>query len=308
MTTTPPFSTRSSGDMIADRRYAYGDAAFAEQDLQAAFDLFEQTLERAPNWPPAHLALAKAALALGDEARARATLERVLALDPADHLGAALLLARIGGKPVADAMPAAYVAALFDDYAPRFDSHLVGQLAYRAPDLLVAALDRYLPGRHYAEVLDLGCGTGLMARALGSRAGRILGVDLSPRMLEQASATGLYAGLEAGDLVTFLGQQPVARSDLAIAADVFCYLPDLAPALAAARRCLAPSGILAFTVQTHPGEGVVVGEDCRMHHAPGLLRRLGVEAGFTLLAEEEAASRRDAGRPVPGALYLLAVS
>ncbi|WP_284178150.1 methyltransferase domain-containing protein [Rhabdaerophilum sp. SD176] len=306
MTATPPFSTRSSGDMIADRRYAYGDAALAEQDWQAAFDLFEQTLELVPHWPPAHLALARAALALGEEETARAALERVLTLDPADHLGAAMLLAQIGSKPVAEAMPAAYVAALFDDYAPRFDSHLVNQLAYRAPELLVAALDRHQPERHFAHVLDLGCGTGLMARALGSRAGLVFGVDLSPRMVAVAAETRLYAGLQAGELVAFLTQQPVAGADLTIAADVFCYVPDLAPAFAEARRCLAPSGILAFTVQTHPGEGVVVGEDCRIHHAPGLVRHLAVEAGFTLLAEEEAVSRLDAGKPVPGALFLLA--
>lgn len=292
--------------MIADRRYAYGDAALAEKDWQAAFDLFEQTLEQVPYWPPAHLALARAALALGEEARARAALERVLSLDPADHLGAALLLVRIGSKPVAEAMPAAYVAALFDDYAPRFDSHLVNQLAYRAPELLVAALDRHLPGRHFARVLDLGCGTGLMARALGNRAGQVFGVDLSPRMIAVAMETGLYAGLEAGELVAFLEQQPSAGADLAIAADVFCYLPDLAPAFAAARRRLAISGILAFTVQTHAGEGVVVGEDCRMHHAPGLVRHLAAEAAFTVLAEEEAISRLDVGQPVPGALFLLA--
>ncbi|MCZ8182566.1 MAG: methyltransferase domain-containing protein [Beijerinckiaceae bacterium] len=306
MTTRPPFSTRSSGDMIADRRYAYGDAALADRDWQAALDLFEQTLEQAPHWPPAHLALAKAALALGQEARACTALERVLALDPADHLGAALLLARIGGRPVADAMPAAYVAALFDDYAPRFDSHLVGQLAYRAPELLVAALDRHLPERHFADVLDLGCGTGLMARALGSRAGKVFGVDLSPGMIAVAAETGLYDGLEAGELVAFLEQQPASGTDLAIAADVFCYVPDLAPAFAGARRCLAPTGILAFTVQTHSGEGVVIGADCRAHHAPGLVRHLAAETGFTLLAEQEAISRLDAGKPVPGALFLLA--
>lgn len=306
MTAAPPFSTRSSGDMIADRRYAYGDAALADGDWQAALDLFEQTLERVPQWPPAHLALAKAALALGQEEKARAVLERVLALDPADHLGAALLLARIGGRPVAEAMPAAYVAALFDDYAARFDSHLVGQLAYRAPDLLVAALDRHLPGRSYAQVLDLGCGTGLMARALAGRAGQIVGVDLSPRMLEQAEATGLYARLEAGELVAFLARQPAAAADLVIAADVFCYLPDLAPAFAATRRTLASGGLLAFTVQTHQGEGVVVGEDCRMHHAPALVRALAGASGLTLLAEDAAVSRLDAGRPVPGALFLLA--
>ena len=308
MASVPPFSTRTSGDIIADRRYAYADAAYAGEDWLAALDLFAQTVEQAPNWPPAHFALAKAAIRLGEARRAEVALRTVLALDPADHLGASLLLAQIGGKPAAEAMSPAYIAALFDDYAPRFDSHLVRQLDYRGPDMLVAALDCHAPDRHFEQVLDLGCGTGLMARALGSRAGRIIGVDLSPRMLGLARETGLYARLEEDDLVKFLSGRPEKCADLVIAADVFCYLPDLQPALAASARCLVAEGLLAFTVQTHGGEGIRVGDDCRIHHAPSYVRMLAQQLGYRLIAEEEAISRHDAGKPVPGALFLLAAA
>lgn len=306
MSRIPPFSPRTSGDLLADRRYAYGDAAFAEGDWQAAADLFRQTIELAPHWPPAHHALARAAIRLEARVEARQALETVLRLDPDDHLGAGLLLAQLGLAGPAEAMPAAYVAALFDEYAPRFDNHLVETLQYRAPQLLCAALEAQAPGRHFEVVLDLGCGTGLMARALAGRFGSMAGFDLSAGMIEKARDTGLYARLAVADLLAALEAEPPAGADLVIAADVFCYVPDLAPVFREVRRVLAPDGLFAFTVQTQGGEGVVVGPDARLHHAPAFIRAVAATAGLRLGLEQEVISRLDAGRPVPGALYLLA--
>ena len=48
-----------------------------------------------------------------------------LALDPADVQGAMPRLALIGRADAPGALPEAYVARLFDDYAPRFEAHLV---------------------------------------------------------------------------------------------------------------------------------------------------------------------------------------
>ena len=95
-------------------------------------------------------------------------------------------------------MPSAYVQALFDQYAPRFEAALVGDLGYRGPALLFKAV---LSARAAAEkpaffkrAIDLGCGTGLAARAFARNVDRFIGIDLSPRMIEKSRATGLYAG------------------------------------------------------------------------------------------------------------------
>jgi SAM-dependent methyltransferase len=45
-----------------------------------------------------------------------------------------------------------------------------------------------------------------------------------------------------------------AQYDLALAADVFVYVNDLAPVFAEVARVLRPGGILAFTVETHANE------------------------------------------------------
>lgn len=298
-----PWSTRTSGDLIADRRFAWGDGAMETGDWAAARDLFEQALEQAPHWPPAHYALGKACHLGGDDAAARRALEQTIRLDPEDRLGAGLLLARIDGRADPAAMPDPFVAALFDEYAPRFDSHLVESLSYRAPAVLAETLQRHQVAQG-SVIYDLGCGTGLMARAL-PESGEWHGVDLSAAMLAEAHKTGLYSTLEAAGLLGWLVERQAAQADLVLAADVFCYVPDLEPVFAQVERVLRSGGHFAFTVQTQEGAGVIVGADMRVHHAPALVRALAQGAGFSILEEQHVSTRKDRGVDVPGALFLL---
>ncbi len=314
MTTKRRFSTRTSGDLVADRRYAYADAALADGDFDAACDLFRQTLELVPEWPPGYLALAKASLGRQDTTGAIAALARMLALDPEDHLGARVLLAQIhGGEAPQHAMPDAYIAGLFDDYAPRFDTHLVEALNYRAPELLAAMLAAERgDAMRFGHAIDLGCGTGLMARQLAEACQNWTGVDLSAGMVREAERGGRYRRLVCGELLAFLGREPAESADLVIAADVFCYVPDLLPVFAETFRVLEPFGVFAFSIQTPPDEksparhGVTVGADARVHHALFRIREWIAATGFLVRAERLASTRQDRGIPVPGALFLLA--
>lgn len=294
---------QGSGDLLADRRYVYAEAALADGDIEAARDLYAQTLERVESWLPARLGLAKADLALNRIDAAIEGFRKVATDDPHDLLGARAHLARLG---TADgALTPGYVSALFDDYAPRFDAHLTSALDYRAPDILVDALNRVAGARTFRRALDLGCGTGLMARALDGGMGEILGVDLSARMLEIARSTGLYARLDAADCVEWLAGEAAASADLVIAADVFCYMGDLAPVFTQTHRVLERSGLFAFTIQTNAEPGMKVGDDLRVHHSPFLIRDIARSAGFHLVWEEQTSVRKDRGLPVPGAVFVL---
>jgi predicted TPR repeat methyltransferase len=157
----------------------------------------------------------------------------------------------------------------------------------------------------FGRALDLGCGTGLMARALRDLCGGIRGVDLSPRMAALARATGLYEEALAGDLVAYLEAQPEGGAELVVAADVFVYLARLEPALAAAARALEPGGLLAFSVQDASGDEPVLGDDARFAHPPSYLRRAAREAGFAPALIEAASTRQDRGAPVPGLVAVL---
>jgi predicted TPR repeat methyltransferase len=301
----------SSGDLLADRRYAYAEAAAAEGDYAAAIDLLQQTLERVPNWAPAWYALGKARAALlgpsPQEAVREPALEafqRCLALEPDDRLGSRLQIARLRGVSDGVAASPAYVASLFDQYAPRFDRHLVETLAYRAPALLREAVGERRD--RFESMLDLGCGTGLAGAAFADLASSMTGVDLSAAMLDIARAKGLYDRLVQDEIVAFLAAEPTASADLVIAADVFVYFGDLAPVFAGVDRVMPSGGLFAFTTQAHDGSGYVLGEDLRHAHSRSYLVELAAEFAFDILRLEPASTRRDRGVDLPGLIAVLA--
>jgi predicted TPR repeat methyltransferase len=90
--------------------------------------------------------------------------------------------------------------ALYDEWADSFDADLADESqGYVAPAL--AAQSVVDAGGVDGEILDAGCGTGLVGVALAGRGARTIdGVDLSPGMLEKAKATGVYRRLAPADL------------------------------------------------------------------------------------------------------------
>ena len=290
--------------MIADSRYAYAASAAAAGDHAAAADLFAQSLERAPDFAHAAFGLAVACGQLGRREEACAAFALAVVLAPADELGASLHLARLQGTGAPPAPPPAYVAALFDEYAPSFDTHLTQALGYDGPQVLLAAVVR-LSARRFAVLLDLGCGTGLAAAAFEALTDVRAGVDVSAGMVAQARAKGLYDRLAVGDAVDFLAAEPEAGADLVLAADVLPYVGELGGMMRAAARVLRPDGLFAFTAQLGQA-GVELGSDLRYAHSPAYLAGAAYAAGLRIMSLEMASVRRDRGIPVPGLAAVLA--
>lgn len=268
-------------------------------DLPQAIELLQRALRVEPENAAAAFAVGTAWAELGEAGRARAALTRYLTLDPADRLSVAGWLEGIEeGR-----LTPAYIRTLFDQYAERFDRELVGTLNYRAPALLRAAVQETGAGTGLA-VLDLGCGTGLAGVALKELAERLDGVDLSPLMIEKARQRGIYHSLAVAEAVTFLNATEDAY-DLIVACDVMAYLGDLAPVLAAAADRLRRQGRLAFTVELLQGEGFELGPKRRFAHSESYVRRIAMEAGFTILALDRAPLRTEARIQVAGLIAVL---
>jgi len=277
----------------------------AEGDAAAAVSVFEQVLERTPDWPEARFALADALDAAGRRDEAVAAYAAYLAGDPADVMGAAVRLALLGATPQPERLPPAYVRTLFDQYAPRFEASLIGRLAYRAPFQLRAALDAVAPAAApEGRVLDLGCGTGLAGEAMRGRAAWLEGVDLSPAMVERARRKGIYDRLEVGEAVAALGDAR-DRFDIVVAADVVVYLGNLIPLFEAVRRALAPDGRFALSAQRTAGDGFVLGGDHRYSHSPAYLKAAAEASGLAVERLEEAVCRTEANADVPGLIVVL---
>jgi predicted TPR repeat methyltransferase len=206
-------------------------------------------------------------------------------------------------------MPPAYVRTLFDQYAPKFEAALVQDLGYRGPALLFKAVLSVRAAvrkpAFFKRAIDLGCGTGLVASAFAAQVDHFTGIDLSPGMIERARATGLYAQLEVAEMVEGMRGKPDASADLILAADAMIYLSDLAPLLGEARRVLAAGGLLAFTVETHRGEGVILGEGLRYAHSADYVRASIEACGLALSRCEDRSARPEDNAPVPGLVVVL---
>jgi SAM-dependent methyltransferase len=113
-----------------------------------------------------------------------------------------------------------------------------------APLLAAAAL---APG---LRVLDLCCGTGLVAAAAAAQGASVTGVDISEAMIAEARTKELAAEFEVGDAEAL----PVtdASFDRVICNFGLYHLPDPDRAILEAARVLKPGGRFAFTTWRGP--------------------------------------------------------
>jgi predicted TPR repeat methyltransferase len=234
---------------------------------------------------------------------ARPCLEQVLRADPREVMARHLLSAVSGenpGRPVDG-----YVRQLFDASAATFDAELVSKLGYGIPREMVAALNA-ASGAAW-DVLDLGCGTGLVGVEIAPYSRRLTGVDLAPNMIELARSRGIYAQLRCEDLMVTLSQG--AHYDVVTAADVFIYVGKLDEVVPAVRRVLRSGGLFAFSAEAAATpEGYRLGIMGRYGHDAGYLRRLAAENGFEVEVFRETRIRFEHRRPVPGWLTVWRVA
>ena len=309
MRVTEAKSAMSSGDPRADRRFLYAEECAAEGDHAAAAELLEQCLELAPGWAAAWFALGAARERSGEAEAAVIAYQRALACDREDGLGASLALARLGAGAIPATAAPAYIARLFDQYAARFDEHVVEGLGYRAPDLLRDAVTEVCAREnrpmHFARALDLGCGTGLAGAAFRDCADRLEGVDLSAGMIEKARAKGIYDTLHAGEALEHLRASAEGGFDLIFAADVLVYIGDLAPLFTQIARVLASGGVFAFTAESHDGEGYAIGPETRYAHSRSYIERVARDAGVAARLLQTAAPRNNKGAEVSGLIAVV---
>jgi predicted TPR repeat methyltransferase len=262
-----------------------------------------------PDWAPAWFALGNARERLGEINAAADAYRRAAPNDRADVLGASLALARLGAAPVPAAAARTYVLRLFDQYAPRFDAHLVGSLDYRAPALLHEAVrevcERTNRAMHFARALDLGCGTGLAGAAFRDCVDYLVGVDLSDRMIAQARIKHIYDALDVGEIAAQLHAARAHVFDLLLAADALVYIGDLAPLFRETARVLTKRGLFAFTTETHDGEGYIVGPESRFAHARSYILGIAENVGLHVRLLENASTRRNKHSETSGLICVI---
>jgi predicted TPR repeat methyltransferase len=212
------------------------------------------------------------------------------------------LMKAIAGEPGLDRSPPGYIVEYFDSFAAGFDAKVAGVLGYDVPEKLCSLVREATSAGHKYAAVDAGCGTGLCGPLLRPMAGQLIGVDLSPKMLEQAEKRGVYDRLVCEELTAFLNRSP-GLFDLVVAADVIIYIGDLVPIFAAAATAIRAGGLFAFSTELWAGEKYRLQPSGRFSHPPGYVRSAAGSA-FVENVCVETMIRLEAGMPTRGNLFV----
>ncbi len=277
---------------------------FSYQDRHdEAITYLQEALKLDPNFYNAHVNLGAVYLKKEDLQQATFQYEAALKLRPNDP-ELLYILAAIAQKSTPTTAPHEYVEHLFDQYAPHFEKHLQEYLHYQVPDLLFKAVTQEV-GSQQEEwfILELGCGTGLCGVPFRRLAHKLIGVDLSEKMLAAAEQKKVYDELRQADINTVLQQS--RDIDLILAGDVFGYVGDLDETFALARDALRPAGWFAFTVEKTFSAPFYLQSNARFAHRRDYIESLAKKYDFSVLRGDNVVLRQQKQQPVEGYLFLL---
>jgi predicted TPR repeat methyltransferase len=230
--------------------------------------------------------------------------ERYLELHGSDPEVEHLLISLRDEAPPARASDSC-IRQLYARFSEFYEENVVGQLHYSGPAHIASLLQAKLGDRSDLNVLDLGCGTGLGGRELRRWARHLVGIDLSPEMVERAQATGLYDKLEVGEITSWLSQSESPEFELIAACDSMIYFGDLRQVLIPSSRRLFPGGRMVFSVERTEKPPFQLTDSGRYQHTRQHITEAATEAGFVVEEISEAILRYEYGEPVHGLIPLL---
>lgn len=277
---------------------------------EEAMHTYQQALNLNPSLGDVHHNLAILYLRQPDRAKALIHFTEALKVDPtndtAKHMVMALSVSDTSESPTT--APPAYIRQLFDQYAEYYDEHLKTKLKYNAPVLLRNAVGQCLENNYtVGRVLDLGCGTGLCGIYFRDLALELMGVDLSPQMIEKAKALGAYEKLVVADFNDYLTRPDLEPFKLMIACDVLVYIGDLEILFKNINRILLPGGLFAFTTErleedTHRYRLQHTG---RFAHSSAYVHELAERNQLSITCEENIILREQEGTPIRGQIWVM---
>ncbi len=290
-----------------------GAAHFAKGNYADALLRYKFILKLEPNHVEAWYRQGRCQQAMGQTAEAVMSYRKVLQLKP-DHSETRFMLAVLGepGEAVTRT-PYGLVREQFDLLAPVYDSIYVDTMQYQGAGEIGIALKQWFevtyganePSASRFSILDAGCGTGQTGRKIRYIARRLVGVDISERMMQmqprlKAEDKPLYDALVLREAVDYMASLEPRSLDVVTAGGVLNYNAALEGWFQAVAAVLAPKGAFAFTIEVLDETAVepmqLVQGSGRFRHKPSYVKALAEAQGLRLFRQQEMMLYKD----VPG--------
>jgi ubiquinone/menaquinone biosynthesis C-methylase UbiE len=144
-------------------------------------------------------------------------------------------------EPSVDVRDESQSLAYYDEFSKHYDDKRGGREPHGYHDLVddleVDFVERFATNR---DLLEVGCGTGLLLQRFARFARSAKGIDLSPGMLEHARSRGLDVTVGSATDLPF----PDASFDVTCSFKVLPHVPDIDRALAEMQRVTRPGGVV----------------------------------------------------------------
>lgn len=285
------------GDVQLRRLLARDLSSLAQ--YEQALEVWGALIQENPQDTEALMGRVQTHVTAGHPERAVQDTVALLALAPGDSMYAYYNAVAHGNTPAHP--PLELNRTLFDSMAELYDQHVVRGLRYQLPKQIADKILAFYPDKKL-NVLDLGCGTGLLGVCLGRLDGALIGVDISKGMLDQAARHNVYDRFHHTNLLDALEDTPAALYQVITALDVFIYTGALQKAIPNAHRILVPGGRLIFSCEAAPEDGrdLVLLPSGRYAHKRSHVEALCRVAGFETVEMQDTVLRQENHEPVHG--------
>ena len=221
-----------------------------------------------------------------------------------DHPGLHHLRAAHSGIDVPSRASDAYIKTTFDGYADTFESSLA-KLEYCGPTLLGDTLKNYYAADKYKlTILDAGCGTGLAHEYLKPYAKKLMGMDLSSKMLDKARNKKSYDQLIQSSLETGINKYH-DYFDLVVSMDTLIYFGDLSAVFKNTHKALKEKGLFIFSLEKYDKETEYqLCHHGRYEHSKNYIMVTLEKFNYDLIELEERVVRKEHNEDVDGWLVV----
>ena len=287
----------------AEAHINLGKAMNRQGKLKEAEASFRQAIILEPSLAVAHYNLGKVYKKISKKSKAVECFEKTLKLSSKDLLGATLQLATLGKRKIPVKTPEKFMREFYKKKSKNWDNFEKTN-TYRGHLLIENAFKKTHITSKKIDILDMGCGTGSLAKILRPYARTLVGVDLSPDMLFKAEEICLYDALYKKDLNQYLSEV-LNHYDTIVAAAVLIHFYDLDNIFLLIKESLKLNGKFIFSIFEETKKKKDLNSFLMYAHSDNYITSLANRLNLKTIYKQKDIHEYHNGVSVPSIIYVL---